>query len=103
MIVVWLEAIIRGQVGATVNMAKNTSVLKYVTLGSIVGPFIGVWLSMIAVQQIRVGIASTLMALTPIFVLPLSRIFFKENISFRAVFGTLVALIGVAIIYILPV
>jgi drug/metabolite transporter (DMT)-like permease len=102
MIVVWLEAIIRGQIGATVNMAKNPYVLKYVTMGSIVGPFIGVWLSMIAVQQIRVGIASTLMALTPIFVLPLSRLFFKENISFRAVFGTLAALVGVAIIYILP-
>jgi drug/metabolite transporter (DMT)-like permease len=48
-----------------------------------------------------VGIASTLMALPPVFVLPLSRWVFKERTSVQAVFGTCVAIGGVAIIFLM--
>ena len=57
----------------------------------------GVWLSLIAVQSARVGIASTLMAMTPVVSLPLVPIFFKERVSPRAVLGTLVAIAGIAL------
>jgi drug/metabolite transporter (DMT)-like permease len=51
---------------------------------------------MIAVQSSRIGIASTLMAMTPVLSLPLVRIVFKERVTPRAVLGTLVAMTGVA-------
>jgi drug/metabolite transporter (DMT)-like permease len=41
------------------------------------------------------------MALTPIFVIPLVRIVFHERVSIRAVLGTLVAMVGVAMIFML--
>jgi drug/metabolite transporter (DMT)-like permease len=63
-----------------------------------VGPFLGVWLSLIAVQFAKVGIASTLMALTPIFHLPIGKIM-KEKITKQAIAGTFVAMVGVAIIF----
>ena len=52
---------------------------------------------MIAVQTSRVGVASTLMALTPVISLPVVRWVLKEQISRRAIFGTLVAMSGVAL------
>ena len=67
-------------------------------MGALVGPFIGVWLSLIAVQFAKVGIASTLMALTPIFHLPIGK-FLNEKITKQAILGTLIAMIGVAIIF----
>ena len=68
--------------------------------GSFFGPFAGVWLSLIAVKYAYVGIASTLMALPPIILIPLSYIVFKEKISWGAAIGTVVAIGGVALIFI---
>jgi drug/metabolite transporter (DMT)-like permease len=58
-----------------------------------------VWFSLIAVQNAPVGIASTLTSLTPIMLIPLSRIVFKEAITWRAVGGTLLAVAGTAILF----
>jgi drug/metabolite transporter (DMT)-like permease len=69
-------------------------------IGSFLGPFVGVWLSLVAVKYAHVGIASTLMALPPVFLIPLSRLIFKEKITVRAVTGTVVALVGVTLIFI---
>jgi drug/metabolite transporter (DMT)-like permease len=46
-----------------------------------------------------VGVASTLMSLPPIFLLPIGRFVFKETISKRAVTGTIIALAGVAALF----
>ena len=59
----------------------------------------GVWFSMIAVQNAPVGIASTLMALPPILLVPLTRWVFDERVTVRAVAGTVVALSGAALIF----
>jgi len=67
--------------------------------GAITGPVTGVWLSLIAVQLTPVGIASTLIAMTPIFLLPISRLVFKERITIRAILGTLVAFAGTALLF----
>jgi drug/metabolite transporter (DMT)-like permease len=66
--------------------------------GAIAGPFVGVWLSLVAVKLIPVGIASTLMALTPVFVLIPSHFLFKERVSLRGILGTAAAVAGVVII-----
>jgi len=68
--------------------------------GAFLGPFIGVWLSLVAVKYAHVGIASTLMSLPPVFLIPLSRLVFKEKITLRAVIGTVFALMGVSLIFI---
>jgi drug/metabolite transporter (DMT)-like permease len=58
-----------------------------------------VWLSLIAVQNAPVGVASTLTSLTPVFLLPLGWLFFKERITQRAVVGTALAVAGTAILF----
>ncbi len=66
--------------------------------GAVTGPFLGVTLSLVALAKAPVGIASTLMALVPVFLLPVSRFFFKEPVGLRAVAGTLLAVGGVAVL-----
>jgi len=51
------------------------------------------------VQLTHVGIASTLMSLSPVILLPLSHRVFKERITPRTILGTVVALVGVAMIF----
>jgi drug/metabolite transporter (DMT)-like permease len=101
MIVMWGHALLVGQVRCTItSVIRNHRAMKYTALGAVFGPVIGVWLSMVAVQSAYVGIASTLMALTPIIMLPIVRVVYKEQISKIAISGTLITLSGVAVILI---
>lgn len=99
--VMWLLAIFSRQAAQTVqSVLDNKRYLGYIALGALFGPFLGVWLSLVSVQATYVGIASTLMALTPIIILPVLKWGFKEHVSGRAVIGTVIALAGVAILFI---
>jgi drug/metabolite transporter (DMT)-like permease len=68
-------------------------------LGALVGPVLGVSASLLAIQHAEVGVASTLMALPPVFLLPMSYFFFKERFGWRTVAGTFVAIAGVALLF----
>ena len=69
--------------------------------GAITGPFLGVTASLIAIQNTEVGVASTLMALPPIFLLPVGHYVFGERFGWQAIAGTLVAITGVAMLFLL--
>jgi drug/metabolite transporter (DMT)-like permease len=97
--VIWLLTLARGQVRATWPALRDKKARLFIARGALTGPFIGVWLSMVAVQRAHVGIASTLMVLSPIILIPLARWVFHEQISPRAVAGTVVALAGATIIF----
>jgi drug/metabolite transporter (DMT)-like permease len=70
-----------------------------ILVGSAVGPFLGVTLSLVALSRTDVGIASTLMALVPIFLLPFSRWLFRGKLNSRTVGGTVLAVGGVALLF----
>jgi len=98
MIAMWLIAAATGTAGRTIRRVRaDHKAALAILAGAFIGPFMGVWLSLIAVQSARVGIASTLMAMTPVVSLPLVPIFFKERVSPRAVLGTLIAIAGIAL------
>lgn len=96
---IWLWALIQGQVGPTVEGLRNKHAGWAILGGSLAGPFIGMTLSLAAVQLTHVGIASTLMSLSPVLLLPLVHWVFKERISQRAIVGTVMAMVGVAMIF----
>jgi drug/metabolite transporter (DMT)-like permease len=67
--------------------------------GSVLGPFLGISFSLIAIEHTSVGIAATIMALVPILMLPLVRIIYKEELKWRAVLGAFTAVAGVALLF----
>lgn len=77
----------------------HSSGLKAVTIGSFFGPFIGVALSLFAIQQTKTGIASTLMSLVPIFIIIPSAIMFKEKIRPQQVIGALISIAGASLFF----
>jgi drug/metabolite transporter (DMT)-like permease len=99
MFFIWLLTIFQGKARSTLQALKDRKAALSIVGASIVGPFLGVWLSLIAIDQAQVGIASTLMSLSPIFLIPLAKWVFKEQVSSRVVFGTVIALIGVTMIF----
>lgn len=99
-IALWTLASVQGQAGETLRaMREKPKVLGWLTLAAFTGPVIGATLSLFALQHTEVGIASTLIALPPVFLLPVEWLFFQEKFDIRAVMGTLVALGGVALLF----
>ena len=99
-IVLWVLASIQGKARETINrMRAQPKVLGWLGIAAFTGPVLGATLSLFALQQTEVGIASTLIALPPVFLLPISWLVFKEKFDWGAVLGTLVAMVGVALLF----
>jgi uncharacterized membrane protein len=97
---IWAITLARRQARPSVEALRaHPRALLAITGGAVFGPFLGVWLSLIAVQRAPIGIASTLMSLPPIILLPVGRILFDERIGLRAVGGTVVAVAGSALLF----
>ena len=98
-VIVWAVAALRGQVNHTLQQWRDGQALRAMAAASFVGPFLGIWLSLIAVQNARLGIASTLMALPPILLIPLEYVLFRQRVSARGLIGTVIAMGGVALLF----
>lgn len=98
-VVIWTFTLIRGPRGVTRRALQDGTARLFILGGAVTGPFMGVWASMVAVQHAQVGIASTLMALPPILLIPLTHGIFHERITLRAIAGTVIALSGAALIF----
>ena len=101
-VIIYIITISRGklkEITQPVLDNKNNGII-YTLGGTIFGPVIGVSLSMYAVSllQDKPSIAQTIFSLVPVFVLPLSYLFYKEKITARAILGATIAIIGVMIL-----
>jgi drug/metabolite transporter (DMT)-like permease len=97
-VVMWTIAIYGRQVRPTIAAWGNRPAMAAMLGGAVVGPVIGISLSMVAIQYARIGIAATLMALPPVLLIPIEFVLFGHRVSGRGVFGTLLAFTGVALI-----
>jgi drug/metabolite transporter (DMT)-like permease len=96
----WTLAAIQGQAGKTIRTVRENPLgLKWAIFGSFFGPVFGVSGSLLAVQHAAVGVASTIMALPPVLMLPISHFFYKDRVTWQSVAGTLVAIGGVALLF----
>ncbi len=82
------------------NITDRTS-MTVATLTTIFGPFIGVGCSLLAVQYTSAGIASTLMALTPIIIILPAWWLFKQPITLKSVIGACISVAGVSLFFLL--
>lgn len=99
-IFIWAWTAFDGQIGATfAALREKPHVLRLIALGALLGPLLGVSASLLAVQHAEVGVASTLMALPPVIILPISYFAFKERIGWQGILGTILAIAGVAVLF----
>lgn len=72
----------------------------FAAAGAAVGPFLGVWMSLVASHYAPLGIAQTLCSLPPLFLLPVAALIHKEHITPRAILGALMAVGGIALLFV---
>lgn len=96
---VWLFVVVSGRLPAVLAARRDSYAIKRTFAGAASGPFVGVWLSMVAVTYAVAGVAATLMALMPVIVIPVVWILYRERTSWRGITGAAVAFTGVAILF----
>ncbi|MBE9479288.1 MAG: DMT family transporter [Chloroflexi bacterium] len=99
-VIMWFIALFMNQAKVTIDSVWHSGRARsFLFMGTLAGPFLGVWLSLVAIQHTPVAVATTLMSLAPIILLPVGKIVFKERIGWRAVVGTVLAVSGVAMLF----
>ena len=78
---------------------SNTTAMVQLSVGAFFGPFLGVSFSLLAVQLTSTGIASTIMAMVPVLIIPPSFLLFKDKVTSKEILGAVLAVSGVALFF----
>jgi len=89
----------RKQWGNVKEAFKNMRALTEISIGSIFGPFIGVGLSLLSLQYTSAGISSTITAIVPVTIIPISILVFNDRPKVKELLGALVTVIGVGVLF----
>jgi drug/metabolite transporter (DMT)-like permease len=73
--------------------------MAMLSVGAFFGPFLGVSFSLMAIRYADTGIASTIMAIVPVLIIPPTMILYKEKIRIKEVIGAILAVCGVAVFF----
>ncbi len=74
-------------------------IMGTITLAAFGSTYLGIWLQQTSLKFAPTGIAQTLLATSPIFVIPIALIM-KEKVSLRSILGVLIALAGISLLFV---
>ncbi len=97
-VVIWGWVLIRGKLWRSLKVLALPGILSKLLSGSLIGPFLGIYLSMVAIAETKIGIAATLMAVQPIMMIPITWRFFHDRSGVHGLAGAVLAFTGTALL-----
>lgn len=92
--------LLTGRTRAILRTTRDGRSMLFVFIATLLGPFLGVSLSLMATLYTSTGIAQTIMAMTPIFILLPSRYLFHQRITPLEVLGAVISVAGVTLFFV---
>ena len=83
------------------DISKDRKGFNASIFATLFGPVIGVSLSLAAVRYTNTGIASTLMALSPVLIILPYTLIYKQKVKSKEILGVAISMIGVALFFML--
>jgi drug/metabolite transporter (DMT)-like permease len=78
----------------------NRSGMISAGIGSFFGPFLGVSFSLLAIKYTQTGIASTIMAIVPVLIIPPAIFLFKQKVTVLEIIGAVISVTGVTLFFV---
>jgi drug/metabolite transporter (DMT)-like permease len=97
---IWVVVLVLGRMPEVLRAARNMAAIRDTAAASLVGPYLGIIFSMVAVTLTETGVAQTLLSLMPVMIIPVVWILYGQRTSWRGIMGAVVAVLGVALIFI---
>ena len=85
--------------GTIIKATQDRKGMMSTSLGAFFGPFLGVSFSLVAVKYTEAGIASTIMALVPVFIILPAVVMYKQKVTLPELLGAFVSVAGVALFF----
>lgn len=93
-----IDVIRRKDVWFIQPIVQHKEAIKYILMGTLFGPVIGVALSLLAASSIDVSVAQTILSLVPMIVFPLSALLYKTPFTLKMLLSVLIAIAGVMVL-----
>lgn len=101
-VALWTWLMLRGELVPGLRRLRDGRAALLIGCGALSGPVAGVLFSLYAINHARyLGVASTIMSLSPVLLLPYSVLVEKERVGLAAVAGTFLAIAGAAAMFLL--
>jgi drug/metabolite transporter (DMT)-like permease len=97
----WVGVALFRRLGEVGRAFDDRGAIGRTMAGAVTGPFLGVWLSMVAITYTFAGVAQTLMSLMPVMVIPVVWALYGQRTSWRGIAGAAIAIGGVAMLFLL--
>lgn len=97
-VMAFLYVVLRKQLKEVLKAMKNRETLKRLLPATAMGTWFGIWLCQVAYKNSPVSVSTVLLSTTPLFAIPLVRIFLGTAITRTAVLGASVAVVGVSLV-----
>jgi len=98
-VAIWLITLVRREGRRTISALGDRRAAGFMLGGALLGPFLGVLLSLVAIQHIEAGVASSIIAFSPVITILLASRFHGERLTLRMLGGALVAVAGVVVLF----
>ena len=83
-----------GQTRGTVRAFRDRRAMAIIVVGTLIGPVVGIWLSMVAIQWAPAGVVTALLSTAPILMIPITWLAYGDRPTARSIGGTLLAVAG---------
>jgi drug/metabolite transporter (DMT)-like permease len=98
-VMVWVWGMLTRRAHEVQPVFRSRETFRALVLASLLGPVTGVSLVLFAYRTTEAGVVATLSTLYPLFIVPVVWLRGDETPSFRTIAGTVIAVAGVAIIF----
>jgi drug/metabolite transporter (DMT)-like permease len=95
----FIYSLIRGKVKSDFSAFRSVKNISLLLFAVVVGPVLGIILSLYALNWAPVGIVTTLMQVSPVMLLPVDIFIFKKKVGIGGIFGTLLAVGGTTLLF----
>ncbi len=91
---------VRGEFLSDFRKVRSVKLIGLIASAALVGPIIGIALTLYAITLAPVGVVTAISQISPILLLPIERFIFKRHIGISTIAGTLLAIAGTVVLLI---
>lgn len=95
----WIVVLPQQDLGALRGKLRDGRGMAALVAGILMGPFISVWISLVAIDNAPTGIAQTLLGTVPVFVVIPAWVVYRDRPSVLSLLGILTAVAGGALLF----
>ena len=90
--------LVMGQFGRAIHVMTSAELWRCMILPTFLGTYCGIICMMLGITYAKAAVVGSLMALTPVFLVPFSVLLLGERFDTRILLGTIIAVVGVIVI-----